>query len=62
MDALALNSEQKEHDLDKDQEVQDRFYLMCWGLKQKAALKRRKFLFKVTAELKRRFKKLLYMY
>mmetsp|Transcript_24850 Transcript_24850/g.24334 ORF Transcript_24850/g.24334 Transcript_24850/m.24334 type:complete len:131 (+) Transcript_24850:941-1333(+) len=48
--------------MEKFFEVGDKYYLLAWGLKRMHALKRRRFVTKVVTELKRRFKKVLYMY
>jgi hypothetical protein len=49
-------------EFEKDLEVRDRYTLFIWGLQYREALHRRKYFLEAVNELKRRFRKLLYLY
>ena len=49
-------------DWEKDMEVQDRYSLMAYGLKRKAAWLRKKTILDTVFELKRRFRVVLFTY
>ncbi|CDW90092.1 UNKNOWN [Stylonychia lemnae] len=61
-DALALNFEQKKVEIEKYLEVRDRFYLMSYGLQLKESLRKRAYFLEAVDEIKRRLRKVLYMW
>lgn len=48
--------------MERDIEVRDRFKLFAWGLQFKEALLRRKYFIEAVTEVKRRLRKVLYMW
>lgn len=48
--------------MERDLEIRDRFLLLSYGLKLKSAMRTRLYVLETVAELKRRFRKFLYMW
>ncbi len=53
---------QQKLEMERDIEVRDRFKLFAWGLQFREALLRRKYFIEAVNEVKRRLRKVLYMW
>eukprot|EP00347_Sterkiella_histriomuscorum_P004120 403361677 len=61
-DALAIQIKQQQEEIEKDLEIRDRFILFSWGLQMKDCLRRRAYFIEAVDDLKRKLRKVLYMW